>query len=703
MPIAAPKPTARWEAASQAEHELTAMPWDLTQRAVLALALAGCQQASPASDRVSLALAGSGERRVTMRDVVIEPADNVQSARIDARGTLTIERVDQARSLHVTAPDWCPVSIAAGPQAAAAPLLPVLELGGDRTGVGFDTRFQVQVRHNCLPEQRGQIAWRQLAGPALADLQVSDGGFTLSARTARFAEVHPEPAADGGIVPISPRTQGRVVLEASWAGSDGQVTTRTLTISAAARATGLSSIAVSQPIVLAGTGWSVQKRPAGGHASLRAADGLTFFTADASGSWTLEQDHARTLKLHALTHDATPYDCGRAECHAAISAHTASSPMSRALAEPLSMVTDSAATSCMLDCHVLGERGLSDGGFRAVAARLGFTWNEHTRWDDLPQALRRLGGVRCSACHGPGAIPPPEQRSAILASDVCASCHDAPPRYVHVAQWRSGRMASSDREPATRQEPCAQCHTTAGFLAHVGDRKISEEPPPRAEPVGIACAACHAPHSAERGARLIRNVNVKGDAAAAGELFPEPSTTLCRSCHAPLSAAARAVVDTSTAHVAAASGTLWASQVAVPAQQGAGWETLRSRSVHDQVPRGCVGCHGGGALAQGAVDHSFRAEPRACATCHADDALKKGRAATAQLRARAQALLRALAPHCHNADDRDSARCSNSSLERAHYEINLVLDDAAALFHNADLSRALLNDAEKQLSDHAAL
>jgi hypothetical protein len=37
-------------------------------------------------------------------------------------------------------------------------------------------------------------------------------------------------------------------------------------------------------------------------------------------------------------------------------------------------------------------------------------------------------------------------------------------------------------------------------------------------------------------------------------------------------------------------------------------------------------------------------------------------------------------------------------LERARYETNLVLDDNAALFHNADLSRALLRDAEQILS-----
>ncbi|HTU58604.1 MAG TPA: hypothetical protein VMF89_09220, partial [Polyangiales bacterium] len=120
-------------------------------------------------------------------------------------------------------------------------------------------------------------------------------------------------------------------------------------------------------------------------------------------------------------------------------------------------------------------------------------------------------------------------------------------------------------------------------------------------------------------------------------------------------------------------------------------------------------CHGGGALQTNSVDHSFRAEPRVCATCHADDAMDAGRVASAELRARALALSRALAPHCQSAAAHSphsqllAATCSDSELERARYETNLVLDDNAALFHNADLSRALLSDAEQILNGFGRL
>src|SRR5262249_43388424 len=158
------------------------------------------------------------------------------------------------------------------------------------------------------------------------------------------------------------------------------------------------------------------------HAQVHAAGALSEFTPDAHGRWVLEQGE-RTLVVQALWHDKTPYDCGRSECHAAIAETTSQSAMSFALQRSLDE-PHAPAVGCMLDSHALGERGLRDGGFLDVSAQLGFTWLASTRWQDLPQALRRLGGVRCTACHGPGALPERDDREMVLRSDVCATCHD---------------------------------------------------------------------------------------------------------------------------------------------------------------------------------------------------------------------------------------------------------------------------------------
>lgn len=657
----------------------------------------------PASaDSVSLRLDDAAEQRLVMSEIAIEPAEVVRIARLDVRGRLVIERTDSARHLTVRVPGLCPVEIPAGPQAEPVPLRPVIELGGDRFALGYDAPFAIIARHNCPEHGRGEIVWRQLDGPSVA-LEARDAGFALHGRMPSFAHMHEESVPNGkGIVPVSPRTQGRVVLSASWQGPKLAPTSHTLTFTAASRATGLSSVSVSQPLLLAGAGWQVQTRPPGAHAVVATASdgsGLSVFKADAPGRWTLAQPGGTPLTLHSLTHDETPYDCGRSECHAEIATLTEQSPMSRSLSRHLQESGGSAAGSCMLECHVVGEQGLHDGGFQAVSAQLDFTWTEQTRWSDLPQSLRRLGGVRCTACHGPGAIPPPESRDAVLQADVCASCHDAPPRYGHVQSWRQSRMARSDRDRATRQRSCARCHTTAGFLASIGARRLTQEPS-TSGPVGIACAACHAPHSARRGPRLVRQTSGQQywPFTTQGATPEEPRVELCLSCHAP----------NTNEPAAAVSGTLWASAVRIPRADADGWEELSAAVAHDQVPGGCVGCHGGAALepeGRARVEHSFRADGRVCNLCHLPGVLASGFPAAAALTRRAVRLSDELSKRCDAVDltqahptQIELSGCEQPALRRALYEVSLVLEDPAAWFHNAARSRVLLDDAERQLS-----
>jgi predicted CXXCH cytochrome family protein len=207
---------------------------------------------------------------------------------------------------------------------------------------------------------------------------------------------------------------------------------------------------------------------------------------------------------------------------------------------------------CAAVCHALGEPGLADGGWHDVARELGISTAAPGRWAAVPRALRRLGGVGCAACHGPGAIPEASARWSILRAEVCATCHDAPPRYPLVAGWRSSRMARADAAPGARAEGCRDCHTTAGFLAAAGVRPLGAPAPDEVGPIGIACAACHAPHG-PHGARLVRE-------------------GVCARCH-PAEAA---------------------MLVGPPAP-------------HASVP--CTGCHDG-------VGHTFAVRPQACVRCH---------------------------------------------------------------------------------------
>ena len=674
---------------------------------VIALACShelGCRDGSQSG-------AGGGSELVTLRirattepiDVAAiqyDPASDVLSARVGAQGWLAIERRRSARPLTVRVPELCPVTIPPGKQSKALELQPVIDLGSDRPALGFDAAFTITVRHGCPERGRGRIRWRQLEGAPLAALSVSPDGFQLNARSARLEIAHPEPLPTAGIVPFSPRTQGRVVLEASWQGPGLPAVKRTLTIRATSRASGLTSVAVSQQLMLSGTGLHVQSAPAGGHAQVHQRGALAQLTPDAPGRWVLASDSGPELVLQAFWHDKTPYDCGRSECHAAIAEATLASPMSRALEAPLG-ASNPAAVSCMLECHVLGERGGGDGGFLDVASELGWTWLDSSRWQDLPQALRRLGGVRCTACHGPGAIPEPAARQQILRADVCATCHDAPPQYNQVQQWRASRMARSDATAHTREPGCATCHTTAGFLDAIGARSSHASLPAESANAGIACAACHAPHAPHTGARLIR-------------LLPEsdpqlqPRAAVCLRCHSPVAGELQP---------SASSGALWLGSVRVPARDHDAWELVNAASAHRAVPGGCVGCHGGSAAAAGGkLDHSFRSDPRSCAGCH-DASEQPARAHDAQrsLQQRAQALASRLTAECPSPIDeprhasgatasgtapalRGGAACRSQPLTRVRFELALVLEDPAAAIHNGPFARSLLEDAEQQLS-----
>jgi len=650
------------------------------------LVLVGCAP-EPVSDTLVVRIKASTERPLSPDAIRYEPADNVRSARLGTQGSLSIARRDSARALTVHIPEMCPVTLPAGPQRAPIDARPVIDLGRDRPPVGFDTPFAITVAHGCADRGRGEIHWKQLEGAPLAELTTTGEGFELSARTPRFEALNAAPPVPG-IVPFSPRTQGRVVLEALWQGPGSPPIRRTIAIRATSRSTGLSSVAVSQQLMLSGENWRVQKAPPSGHAQVHASGALGVFTPDAPGRWTLEHGAGETLVLQALWHDKTPYDCGRSECHASIAETTRTSAMTSALQRHLESPAP-AEVGCMLDCHVLGERGSHDGGFIDVAAQLGFSWNAGAGWDDLPQSLRRLGGVRCTACHGPGVLPEPEGRELVLRSDVCATCHDAPPRYMHVEQWRASSMARSDVAPSTRTGSCAGCHTTAGFLERVAGRS------PRAHdagspPIGIACAACHAPHSDHRGARLVRSM--PSSAFEAGAAPSDPPSALCVSCHAQ-------GADPSPAP--SPSGALWQGQARVPAADGDGWDVLRAEGAHSRLPGGCIGCHG--ATTEGRIDHSFRIDPKTCAPCHAPGTEALLASAARELEQRARALEQSLAASCSTSASTSQPAhaapgpllCRDPRQTRALYEINLVLEDPAALVHNANLARLLLQDAEQ--------
>jgi hypothetical protein len=138
----------------------------------------------------------------------------------------------------------------------------------------------------------------------------------------------------------------------------------------------------------------------------------------------------------------------------------------------------------------------------------------------------------------------------------------------------------------------------------------------------------------------------------------------------------------------------------------AGSDLVSGPAPHRDVPGGCVGCHGRRAKS-GALDHSFRVDRATCAECHRSGVP----AEDASLQARASELLSQLYPRCSGAPKAEAeaethphasaariGNCPSPALERALYEVLLVVEDPAAAVHNPVFARQLLGDAAARLS-----
>ncbi len=660
----------------------------------------GCaRDAGDASGRLAWLVVGSKDTDIVELDALrVTPPEAVSSfARAGGRVVVAVDPRAVRGDVLVRAPGACPLEISreslrpgATVATTLAPLLDVRspEHAGD---LGYGTAFSLEADEPCSQGAAGSFTWTQVSGPPLGDVRAS--GRRFEARMPFAPEAGLQPPA-WGIVPVSPRTSSEtwIELERRPAPGSGEPTVRRrIRVAAADLARGLPTIPLDAGVLVAGPGWTVASAPAGASAVVSQRGDLAHLRPDASGEWVLRDEAGRTFALRAARYDETPLDCGRAGCHAAIAAAAARSPMTAALRARVE-AGPARDVACAIACHATGEPGARDGGFTDVAQGLSGGALAWASWTEVPRALRRVGGVTCLACHGPGAIPQPAERWALLRADVCATCHDAPPEYGHVAAWRSSRMARADADPRARVDAaCARCHTTAGFLAQTGERPGAWDAPSEAGPVGIACAVCHAVHdpavATHPAHALLRSVALP--ASLEGASIPEPSR-VCVPCHAPDRALAPA----------ASAAALWAGLGGVDVDSGA---PLPRTAAHGLVDRGCLGCHDAGpaSLRRGA-GHAFASDPRACVPCHeagTPDVAALGRA----LREEASAMLRDLRrarPSSRGASPGDPPHATRGSLPqdplgRAEYDVRLVLEDPAAAVHNAPYARTLLDAARR--------
>jgi hypothetical protein len=215
-------------------------------------------------------------------------------------------------------------------------------------------------------------------------------------------------------------------------------------------------------------------------------------------------------------------------------------------------------------------------------------------------------------------------------------------------------------------------HATSGFLSSLGVPPKVREPMPKQAPLGIACAACHAPHADHPSRALLRDVPFPATLGTPQDSFA--ASRVCMACHAP--------VDGET-YPSASAAEVWLGPSA-------------DLAPHRAVPGGCVGCHAGpmdGGASRG-TSHSFAADRERCKSCHAEERVEDLGRGGKRVRERAIALssrLSTLGAPLH-ARERDGHVLSSVARDLA-----LILEDPAAWAHNAPFARKVLDDAEDRL------
>jgi hypothetical protein len=335
--------------------------------------------------------------------------------------------------------------------------------------------------------------------------------------------------------------------------------------------------------------WSIPTKPTGSTAAIVDADKVgKMFTADVLGDYTvqLKITHSKgdtTLTQNVVAAKYVGYErC--AQCHANLphagfvdeykqTGHF--SMLQRALSGTLS----NHYTGACVRCHSLSSNTSNlnlavknNDGWEDVADSLGWTfpgsltqgtwvqdsspstpdavtvgnWSldlEGSAWDSLPAPLKKLAGIQCESCHGPGSAHASTANTAKIGKSigvgVCARCHDDGHYHNRPEEWEhSGHGRVWSRNTAS----CSVCHTGSGFLLTTGEGLKPYDDAsivPASFELGVTqtCATCHNPHSVAKDHQLRFSGEVTLEAMQVGSEVPKPITfdlgngAMCAQCH----------------------------------------------------------------------------------------------------------------------------------------------------------------------------
>ncbi len=351
--------------------------------------------------------------------------------------------------------------------------------------------------------------------------------------------------------------------------------------------------------------WNVD----GGKLSAETGDTVVWTAPETEGTYTVtvhasndEKATVSTMNLGsgAYVAVADTYYVGEAVCAACHSDKaTAWSGTAHAGAWATLQANSHAGASC-IPCHTVdSQQTPGNGGY-----------------DDTP--VSAMVNVQCENCHGAGsahrATVNPDAINIDLHAENCGVCHSGS-HHPFYDEWATSGH-NYDASGHTNSATCAPCHTGTGFIERMD--AASGIVYDSNDPVNIACAVCHDPHSADNYMQL-RGLDVPVTSVVANGAADEIQVTgagqVCAQCHH-----ARSSADTQVDAGSSRMGPHHSNQSDMLAGIS-GYEFDGSfdfggyKTGHYKIENSCATCHVEGTTGMG---HTFMPTTGACAKCHGE-------------------------------------------------------------------------------------
>jgi hypothetical protein len=382
---------------------------------------------------------------------------------------------------------------------------PRADAGRDQYQVGFDHPVTLD---GSRSRRADHFEWRELEGPQVT-IEGADQPVARF-RTRPIGEVVPLGQFPG---PIAMGQQARYRFQLIVRDSRGREAHAETIVTSASPSPGTGGAPLDTDVYFNGgaqADWAWEFHPPEGSQSVLHDPALRtpHFRADVRGAYSLvEKRSGYNLFVWSGRYDLVPKDCGRADCH----------PREEQGWQRTAHAHVARHQPACVPCHSVGfDPGAANGGFDEACPN-----------GQCPADRSVLGVVHCLACHGPGF-----RSAANYAEGSCSQCHDLPPKYVIVAEWRQAKMArlTPGLEPSVQVSlgGCPDCHSSQGFVRWMkGKPALHGLGPVYAAPV--ACPTCHDPHSGERPhqLRVFDHVRTRSGLELAGI----GAGALCATCH----------------------------------------------------------------------------------------------------------------------------------------------------------------------------